>query len=150
MGTTLSNILLHIVFSTKDRRPLITPDLRERLYPYLGGIVKEHNVVSYAIGGTEDHVHLLIRWNTTDSVSKFLQGLKGSSSRWISETFPGMGGFSWQRGYAVFSVSQSQCARVTQYIDNQETHHKKQSFQEELRQLLDAHGISYEERYLWG
>jgi len=149
MGSTFSNLLIHGIFSTKHRRPYITPDLQDRLYQYMGGIVREKKGVLYNIGGIEDHVHMLVRWNTTGIVADLFRDVKADSSKWVHDTYPQCQNFACQSGYAVFSVSQSQCEKVNRYIDNQRHHHQKVSFQDELRQLLRVHGVEYDERYIW-
>ena len=149
MPTTYSNILLHCVFSTKYRERTIAPEIEERLYEYVGGIIRQKNGVLYDIGGTDDHVHLFVRWNTSECIGDLLRDVKAESSKWVHDTYPNRRDFRWQVGYAVFSVSQSQAGKLTKYIDNQKEHHKTVSFQDELRQLLDAHGIEYDEKYLW-
>ena len=108
MPGTFSQILLHTVFSTKHRQSFITPDVANRLYPYLGGIVRAEGGVIYDIGGVEDHVHLYLRWRPDQSVSDLLRTLKARSSGWVHDTFPALGAFAWQEGYSVFSVSKSQ------------------------------------------
>lgn len=146
MGATFTNLLYHIVFSTKDRRPLITPEFRDRLYEYIGGIVRGQGGVQLCLGGADDHVHILAKSKADVSVSKLLQAIKANSSKWANEQGHT---FEWQSGYAAFSVSESQVGPVRQYIANQETHHRKQSFKEELIALLVRHGIAYDERYIW-
>ncbi len=149
MGSTFSNILLHIVFSTKHRKNLIHPEMQPRLYEYIGGIVRSKKGVLYSIGGMPDHLHLLLRWTTTGTVADLLMAIKSSSSGWIHEAFEMDRDFAWQDGYAVFSVSQSQAKKVEQYIQQQVEHHRKASFQDELRSLLKAHQIPFDERYIW-
>jgi putative transposase len=139
----------HCVFSTKERRPFITPVLRERLWPYLGGIARENKLTPIAIGGAEDHAHLLLSFPTTLSVAKALQLIKGGSSKWIHETFPEHRAFAWQVKYAAFSVSVSQLDKTIAYIANQPEHHKKRSFKDELIALLEKHRIPYDPKYLW-
>ena len=107
MPGTYSQILLHIVFSTKHRKPWIAPDIAERLYPYIGGIVRAEKGVLYDIGGTLDHVHMYVRWRREDSVSNLMRTVKARSSLWAHQTFPKLGAFAWQEGYSVFSVSKS-------------------------------------------
>ena len=139
----------HCVFSTKERRPLIDPQLRERLWPFLGGIARQNEMKAIAIGGVSDHVHMLISLPSTISIAKALQLIKGGSSKWVHETFPDHGLFGWQVKYGAFSVSVSQLDRTIQYIRQQEQHHRKMSFQEEFLALLKKHRIEYDERYLW-
>jgi putative transposase len=139
----------HCVFSTKERRPLISSALAERLWPFLGGIARENEMRALAIGGVADHVHLLLSLPATMPIAKALQLLKGGSSKWIHETFPEHRSFAWQEKYGAFSVSVSQLATVVRYIKGQEEHHRKISFQEEFLALLQKHRIQFEEKYLW-
>jgi putative transposase len=139
----------HCVFSTKERRPLITPALRERLWPYLGGIARENNMKAIEIGGMPDHVHVLLSTPSTVSMAKALQLIKGGSSKWVHHNFPQHKLFQWQVKYAAFSVSVSQLDKIVGYIKTQERHHKKMTFQEEFVALLKKHNITFDERYLW-
>ena len=149
MPGTYAKILLHIAFSTKGRSRLITPDLQERLHPYMGGIVREEKGVLHEIGGTGNHVHLLVGWRTDESVAALVRRVKSGSSLWVHQTFPMMRAFAWQEGYGVFSVSESQAPRVQRYIPNQAEHHRVKTFEQEFIALLEKHKIEYEERYLW-
>jgi putative transposase len=148
MPSTWSQVLLHIVFSTKLREPLITPEIESRLYPYIGGIVRSLDGTVYAIGGVPDHVHMLVRWNTKESIGRLVGQVKSRSSMWVTETFPGSH-FKWQEGYGVFSVSPSNKEQVEDYILNQKDHHRRRDFKAEFVALLDAHGVEYDARYLW-
>ena len=139
----------HCIFSTKDRRPLIRPELRERLWPFLGGIARQNKMKAIEIGGVEDHIHILLSLPSTMAISKAMQLLKGGSSKWIHETFPEQRPFAWQEEYGAFSVSMSQLDKTIEYIKGQETHHRKMTFQEEFLALLTKHHIEYDERYLW-
>ncbi len=139
----------HCVFSTKERRPFITPELRERLWPFLGGIARQNKMKAIEIGGVEDHIHILLSLPATLPISKALQLIKGGSSKWIHETFPEHRLFAWQEEYGAFSVSVSQLDKTTQYIKGQEEHHRRMTFQEEFLALLKKHRIEYDERYLW-
>jgi putative transposase len=139
----------HCVFSTKERRPLMTPALRERLWPYLGGIAHQNKMKALEIGGVADHVHILLSVPATIPVAKAVQLIKGGSSKWIHETFPECRLFAWQEKYGAFSVSFSQLDAVIRYIKGQEEHHRKLTFQEEFLALLKKHRIEFEERYLW-
>jgi len=150
MANTYTSIYIHFVFSTKNRENLIDKKVRSQLHAYLGGIAKEIKLVPLAIGGTSNHVHLLISMTTAISISKCLQLLKANSSRWIHETFPSKMGFAWQVGYSGFSVSPKQIRNVKKYIDNQEEHHRKKSFEEEYISFLKESGIEYDEKYIWG
>jgi putative transposase len=139
----------HCVFSTKERRKLITPELQERLWPFLGGIAKQNKMTAVIIGGMEDHVHILLSLPPTMPVSKAMQLIKGGSSKWIHETFPEQRTFAWQEEYGAFSVSVSQLETTIKYIKSQKSHHQKRSFQEEFLMLLKKHRIEFDERYLW-
>jgi putative transposase len=139
----------HCVFSTKERRRIITPQLQERLWPFLGGIARENKMTALIVGGVEDHAHMLLSLPSTMPVSKAMQLIKGGSSKWIHETFPEQRLFSWQEEYGAFSVSVSQLEVITEYIRNQPEHHRTRSFQEEFLMLLKKHRIQYDERYLW-
>jgi REP-associated tyrosine transposase len=139
----------HCVFSTKDRRPQITPALRERLWPYLGGIAREHDMKAIEIGGVADHVHLLISLPSTLAIAKALQLIKGGSSKWVHDAFPEHRFFGWQIKYGAFGVSVSLLDKTIRYIQTQEEHHRKMTFREEFLALLKRHRIAYDERYLW-
>jgi putative transposase len=149
MPGTYSQILLHIVFSTKHREAWITPEVAERLYPYMGGIVRAEKGVLYDIGGIEDHVHLYLRWRPDGSVSDLMRTVKASSSRWVHDTFPALGAFAWQEGYSVFSVSKSQEGAVKAYIAGQHEHHRKEDFKTELLRMLRLHEVELNERYVF-
>lgn len=148
MPGTYTTLLYHIVFSTKGRRLMIKPELRPRIHEYLGGIVRSEGGTALRIGGMPDHIHLLIQWRADESLSTLMRQLKSNSTRWIRETLPGMESFAWQEGYSAFTVSVSQCEAVSRYIANQESHHRGQSFQDELVEMLVAHGVQYDARYL--
>jgi REP element-mobilizing transposase RayT len=139
----------HCVFSTKERRPSIKPELRDRLWPFLGGIARQNKMKAIEIGGVEDHVHILLSLPSTMAISKALQLIKGGSSKWIHETFPEQRLFAWQEEYGAFSVSVSQLDRTIEYIKGQREHHHRMTFQEEFLALLKKHRIEYDERYLW-
>jgi REP element-mobilizing transposase RayT len=149
MPGTYSQILLHVVFSTKNRRALIKPPIAERLYPYIGGIIRAEKGTLYDIGGIEDHVHVYLRWRPDASVSDLLRTIKSRSSAWIHDTMPELATFAWQEGYAVFSVSKSQEAVVKNYIAGQREHHHKEDFKSELLRLLRAHEIEFDEQYVF-
>ena len=139
----------HCVFSTKERRPLISPQLRERLWPFLGGIARQNQMKAIEIGGMPDHVHILLSLPSTLSIAKALQLIKGGSSKWVHDTFPERRLFRWRVKYGAFGVSVSQLDKTIQYIKSQEAHHRKLTFQEEFLALLRKHRIAYDERYLW-
>ncbi len=149
MPGTYSQILLHAVFSTKRRATMITPEVQPRLYDYIGGIVRAQKGVIYALGGTSDHIHMLLRWRTDSAIADLMRTVKARSSVWIHRTFPDSARFAWQEGYAVFSVSKSAEPDVKAYIENQAEHHKKRDFQEELLALLRSHGIDFDARFVF-
>ena len=136
---SFASCLIHCVWSTKNREPCLIPDLRERLWPYLGGIAKQNQMKALAIGGAADHVHILLSLPATLSVAKAMQLLKGNSSKWIRETFPKMRSFAWQEGYSAFSVGISGLDATLTYINNQTEHHRKRSFREEFIAMLQKH-----------
>jgi REP element-mobilizing transposase RayT len=149
MPHSYASIMVHVVFSTRDRKPQLDATLEERLYPYLGGILRELGGKLITVNGVEDHIHLLTAMKPTMSVAEGVGKIKGSSSKWIHEEFPDRSRFAWQRGYAAFSVSDSQVTRVAAYIDRQKIHHEKVSFRDEFLRLLQRHRISPDEQYLW-
>jgi REP element-mobilizing transposase RayT len=142
--------LHHVVFSTKERRRSLSPDLQQRLWPYLGGIAREHGMKAIAVGGIEDHVHILLSLPSTLAIAKAVQLIKGASSIWIHATFPEHRNVYWQEGYGAFSVGVSQIDDTVRYILNQAEHHRTVSFQDEFRAILRRHGIEFDERYIWG
>jgi putative transposase len=145
---SFASCLVHCVWSTKNREPCLTPDLRERLWPYLGGIARQNQMKALAIGGASDHVHMLFSLPATLSVAKAMQLLKGNSSKWIRETFPKMHLFAWQEGYGAFSVGVSGVDRTVAYIRNQAEHHRARSFRQEYAAMLKTHGFMFEESRL--
>jgi putative transposase len=149
MPGTYTQLLLHVVFSTKHRQAWITPDVAERLYGYIGGIVRAEQGVLLDINGVEDHVHLYLRWRTDESIANLMRVVKARSSKWIHETFPALAEFYWQEGYSVFTVSKSQEPAVKAYIASQHEHHRKEEFKSELLRLLRAHGVEFDERYVF-
>jgi putative transposase len=149
MPGTFHQILLHIVFSTKGRHPWITPEVAERLYPYIGGIIRSEKGVLYEIGGMPDHLHLYLRWRPDATISDLMREVKARSSLWVHQMFPALAGFAWQEGYAPFSVSKSQESVVRRYIARQAEHHQKEDFKSEYLRLLRAHGIEFDERYVF-
>lgn len=149
MPGTYSQILLHIVFSTKNRGPWITAEIADRLYSYMGGIIRTEKGVSYEIGGVEDHVHIYLRWRPDVAVSDLMRTVKARSSLWIHQTFPKLGAFAWQEGYSVFSVSKSQEGAVKKYIAGQAEHHEKEDYRTELLRMLRLHEVEFDERYVF-
>ena len=148
MPNTYTNLLYHIVFSTKDRAPLITENLKEELHKYIGGIIRDEGGVKLESGGVEDHIHLLVKFKASVSVSDMLRLIKANSSKWANERRT-EGEFAWQEGYAAFTVSESQVVPVRRYIRNQVQHHRKQTYKEEFVALLTRHGVEYDPKYLW-
>jgi REP element-mobilizing transposase RayT len=149
MAHSYTQLLYHIVYSTKERQPwLKDTDIRRRVYEYLGGAIRGEGGVSICIGGIEDHVHLLVRLRQDKAVSAVIGAIKSCCSGWIHREFADLAQFAWQVGYSAFTVSKSQESRVRQYIESQEEHHRKIPFQSEIRSLLSAHEIEYDEREL--
>ena len=149
MGSTLTNLAYHVIFSTKNREPLIVPQIRDELFRYMGGIVKGEGGILLQIGGMPDHVHMVIKLKPAHRLSETMQQVKGSSSKWVNEQKRLSGRFAWQTGYGAFTVSESQIPAVIQYVKEQEKHHRKRSFKDEFIQILERHGVEYDERYLW-
>jgi putative transposase len=150
MAQSLSQILLHTVFSTKDRAPFLGDrELREEVQRYLGGILGNLGCQPLIIGGVEDHVHLLFAFTRVKSVADVVKETKRSSTLWIKENWGKMSGFAWQAGYGAFSIGFSQIRSVRAYIAGQEEHHRKMSFQDEFRRFLERYEVKYDERYVW-
>lgn len=147
MAQSLANVLLHLIFSTKNREALIAPDMTPKVHRYISGILENLGTPSVQIGGTRDHVHVLLSMSRTLTIAKVVEEAKKGSSKWMKGG--GVGSFTWQAGYAVFSLSESQKAAVVRYIQRQEEHHRRVSFQDEVRRFLVQHGVSYDERYVW-
>ncbi len=150
MSHTFVNALFHCAFSTKGRRQLITASLQERLWPFMGGIAREQGMKALAVGGIDDHAHVLLSMPPTISIAKAIQLIKGASSKWIHDTFPEHRAFAWQEGYGAFSIGISRVDETMSYIRSQAEHHRKRTFQEEFLAFLKKHGLEYDERYLWG
>jgi putative transposase len=148
MPHSFTSCVMHCVWSTKNREPHLNTDLRERLWPYLGGIAKQNQMKALAIGGASDHGHVLLSLPATLSVAKAMQLLKGNSSKWIRETFPKMYSFAWQEGYGAFSVSLSGIDATMAYIRNQAEHHRTRSFRDEFVATLKKHGLIFDESML--
>jgi putative transposase len=147
MSHTSGNILLHLIFSTEQRRPLIKPAFQNKLFAYLGGIIREMRDTALIINGMPDHVHMLIRARPAQSAAQIARTVKTNSTRWLHEN--GQQNFAWQTGYGVFSVSESNVTAVKKYIADQQEHHKKHSFHEEFIAFLKKNNVSYDEKYLW-
>jgi len=149
MAHTFTNLLTHVIFSTKDRLPSIDTEVKPHLLRYLGGIVRELDGRLLIVNGTPDHVHLLIALPPAVCVSDAMRVVKTNSSRWVHDKWADRSRFAWQVGYGAFSVSQSNLTAVRQYIADQEEHHRKISFQEEFLAYLKKHEIEHDERYIW-
>ena len=149
MANTYTALYYHLVFSTKHRYPWLTIEFEQRIWTYIGGIAREHNMQALQVGGVEDHLHVLLAASPTMTVSKAAQLVKGGSSKWIHDTFPQLQAFGWQDGYSAFTVSKSGIAAVRAYIQGQREHHRAITFQVELLALLERHQVAYDERYLW-
>jgi REP element-mobilizing transposase RayT len=149
MAGTFTNLLYHVVFSTKHREPVITSPIRDSLYAYMGGIIRGEGGSLLEIGGMPDHVHIVVRFKAEPSVATMVKTVKAKSSGWLNKNPKRPGRFSWQTGYGAFSVSVSQLNSVLGYVNTKEVHHRRKTFQDEYRALLDRHGIAYDERYLW-
>lgn len=145
MPSAFTQNFYHTVFSTRHRANLITVELEERLYPFLGGVLRDLRCTLLVVGGMPDHLHLLVRYRADLSHSEMLQQIKGRSSKWINETFPQLGHFGWQEGYGGFTVSKSAVPHVEAYIAHQKKHHERQDFQSEFLELLRRHGIAFDE-----
>ncbi len=143
MSHTFSQLWYHIIWSTKNRQKTISLSIQNRLYSYLGGITKLEGADLIRINGIEDHVHLLLKLNPTHCPCDIIRTLKCNSSSWIHETWPEMKGFSWQNGYSIFTVSHSGIDDVIRYIQNQDEHHRRMSFAEELKKILVKHGVEF-------
>jgi len=148
MSDSYTNLLYHLVFSTKDRRPLITAERELRLYDYIGGSIRGMGGISLELNGAEDHVHILAKLRPDRALSDVLRDLKANATGWMHEVFPTLKQFSWQRGYGAFTVSHSNVDEVRQYIARQKEHHRKTSFREEFIGFLKANGIRYDERFI--
>lgn len=150
MSQSLVKNVIHLVYSTKDRKPWIPETVQENLYAYQAGIFKQWESPAIIIGGFEDHIHALFSLSKNHALKKIVEEVKKGSSKWMKASEgTGNGVFKWQAGYAGFSVSQSKVPDVRKYIENQEEHHRKMTFQDELRALFDRHGIEFDERYVW-
>ena len=149
MPRSYTNLIYHIVFSTKDRRPTITDEREKRLYEYIGGIIRGLGGILLCINGVADHVHLLVKLRPDRSVSDVLRDLKANSSGWMHDVFPNAADFSRQNGYGAFTVSGSMVPKVSDYIASQKEHHGRESFEDEFVAMLEKNVIEVERKYLW-
>lgn len=149
MPQSLSYLLIHIVFSTKDRAPILTPHIRPALCAYLATVARNEECECFRVGGIADHLHIAVRISRTTAIAHLVEKLKTSSSKWLKTQAPGLTDFSWQRGYGAFSVGPGDLDSLIAYIDSQEEHHRVRSFQEEYRAFLNKYGVAFDERYIW-
>lgn len=149
MSQSLSSVLVHLVFSTKNREPFITPKVEAELHPYMATIFRESKSPSLAIDGTTDHVHILFSLARVVTIADIVEEVKTSTSKWIKTKGPEFNDFYWQRGYGAFSIGQSNAASLKRYIQRQKEHHERISFQDEYRKFLKAYGIDFDEKYVW-
>lgn len=149
MAQTLVSLITHVIFSTKNREPLITPETEPELFAYIGGVLKNNESHLLDAGGTADHLHLLISQSKNIALSLLMKDVKKDSSRWIKTKGRAFRNFHWQDGYGAFSIGMSEIATLKRYIAGQKEHHRKRSFQEELVHFLEEYGMEYDERYLW-
>jgi REP element-mobilizing transposase RayT len=150
MSQSLAKVYLHAVFSTKNRAPFLTDrSLRQETHAYLAGACRRIGVPSLIVGGVEDHVHISCYMSRTITMADFIAEIKRESSKWIKTKDDTLSDFHWQGGYGIFSISPSHVDDLRRYIENQEEHHRHESFQDEYRRLLKKYGIEYDERYVW-
>jgi putative transposase len=140
---------VHFVFATKHRNPCLSSEIRTRWWQYIGGLCKQKDIECISVGGYSDHCHVLLSVPSTMSIAMTAKYIKGASSRWLSDTFSELNNFSWQKGYGAFSVSLSHIERTVQYINNQEQHHQKKSFENEYIEFLNHHHLSFNKNALW-
>jgi REP element-mobilizing transposase RayT len=149
MPQSLASIHLHVVFSTKHRESWLTAPFAQRTYDYIGGTLRGNGCALIAAGGIPDHVHLLVSMSRELNVAELVKLVKSNSSRWIHDTFPELHAFAWQAGYGAFAVSYANIPNVRAYLANQEKHHAKESFQDEFRDFLRRHEMTWDEKYVW-
>jgi REP element-mobilizing transposase RayT len=150
MPQSLAQIYLHLVFSTKERQPLLSDDaFREQAHAYLAGICRQHESPAVMVGGVADHVHILSHLGRTIDVATLIREIKRQSSKWIKEKDPKLRAFHWQAGYGAFSISPSHVDALVRYIEDQEAHHRTVSFQDEFRRICKKYGVAIDERYAW-
>jgi putative transposase len=150
VANTYTCLHYHIIFSTKDRRPWLGPEIESRVWEFLGGIARNNKMTALRIGGMPDHIHIALGLPANVPLSEALQLLKGGSSKWIKSEFPSHRAFAWQDGHGAFTVSKSNLPEVIEYISNQPEHHRIKSFEEEYRAFLKRHAVEFDERYVLG
>jgi putative transposase len=149
MSQSLDYVLLHLVFSTKERYPFLSDSVRDKMHAYLATVARDKGCACHRVGGIADHIHIAVQLSRTITIAQLVEALKTSSSRWIKRQAPEFAKFAWQRGYGIFSVRPTDDAILLSYIDNQEKHHRVKTFQEEYRAFLNKYGIAFDERYVW-
>ena len=149
MPQSLSKVIIHVIFSTKEREPWLHREVRPRMHAYLATICRDLNAEAFHVGGVADHVHVVTTLPRTLSQAEMVETLKKTSSKWIKALDPKYRAFYWQRGYGAFSVSPNQLEVAIKYVKNQDEHHRTRSFQEEYREFLSRYGVEFDERYVW-
>jgi REP element-mobilizing transposase RayT len=149
MPQSLSSILIHLIFSTKNREPFLTPEIDAELYPYMASILKALKSPALIINGTSDHIHSLLSLSRVVTIAALVEEVKTESSKWIKTKGTKFRDFHWQSGYGAFSIGQSQVPAVKRYINKQKEHHRRVTFQDEYRKFLKAYGVEYDERFVW-
>jgi putative transposase len=149
MSQSLACVLVHVIFSTKDRAPILDASVLPALNGYLATVARSSGCECIRVGGVADHVHLAVRMSRTITIAQLVEELKTSSSKWLKTQSPALTGFAWQGGYGAFSIGPASLETLTRYIDTQEEHHRKRSFQQEYREFLKRYDVAYDERYVW-
>ena len=149
MPQSLSSILIHLIFSTKNREPFLMPEIEVELYPYMASIFKALKSPALIINGTSDHLHTLFSLSRVVTIAELVEEVKTESSKWIKTKGRDFRNFHWQSGYGAFSIAHSQVSPVKRYIRRQKEHHRRVNFQDEYRKFLKAYEVEYDERYVW-
>ncbi|MBN1516565.1 IS200/IS605 family transposase [Candidatus Sumerlaeota bacterium] len=149
MPQSLSLVIVHLIFSTKDRKPFLDATIRESTHAYLASVARNAGCECYRVDGVEDHVHFAIRLSRTITIADLVEKLKTASSKWIKTQGGHLSEFAWQRGYGCFSIGPNDLAALMNYIDRQQEHHEKRTFQDEFRMFLKKYGVEYDEAYVW-
>jgi len=149
MAQSLSLVIVHVIFSTKERVLLLDAEVRPKLHAYLAKVARNAGCEAHRVGGVADHVHLAVRLSRTITIAELVETLKTTSSKWLKGQSASLGAFAWQRGYGCFSVGPSDLDSLCEYIDGQEEHHRQRTFQEEFRMFLAKYGVEYNEAYVW-
>ena len=149
MPQSLSQVIVHLVFSTKDRHRYLDDSIRERTHAFLATLCRARDCEAYRVGGTDDHIHVICRLSRSMTIAKLIEDMKRESSKWIKTLGTDYADFRWQRGYGAFSLSRSHLDRGITYVSNQVEHHRERTFQDEFRELLRRYGVDFDERYVW-